>query len=118
MPHTMCLVNIVARVLFIAMCAAPTPNLGRRASRFLGLVPVEWFIRHFGRAPKRLDGHQHCHVASLPLARAVATLCAEFQIGEVRMPLELGDNLGLCSTCEMAREEAKVAANVFADKGI
>lgn len=77
----------------------------------------QWFARHLGRHPSRVDGHQHCHVHP-KLTAALASALAVVGVQSVRIPNEKCLSGALCPLCSRIGVEAAVAIKVYAAAGI
>jgi predicted glycoside hydrolase/deacetylase ChbG (UPF0249 family) len=49
---------------------------------------INSFKSIFGTSPAHIDGHNHCQVFSVDIARVIAKVCTDFNITCIRLPFE------------------------------
>lgn len=82
---------------------------------------LAWFRKAVGRAPRHVDGHQHCHVIDV-LAEGIAGEIARAGATFVRVPeehpsVDAGPS-ALCPVCSVVSREARRARAVFERVGL
>jgi len=80
---------------------------------------IQWFRDKFKRSPLYVDGHQHCHVVSVEIARVIARVFNEEGVRMTRIPQERSVNTSkTCVTCANVSREAKLACDIYESENI
>lgn len=75
---------------------------------------IQWFRETFHYTPKWIDGHQHCHVVSLEIARTIARVFKEEGVRWTRIPSERRVVTSRsCAVCSSVSAEAAAVRETY-----